>query len=294
MNRNDPFFDYAVSSWHFHALKATRVSEFLLDFLANSKRLWRLNKDIRGSGDFRWIPSSRSHGTPHQDSNNDREVLGIHQAARHNLASTLEFLILRGIAAETKDNQGTTPLMHAVEGNAPEAVKTLLRMPEINPNHAGTHMYRGITAVRIAASNGLIDWVRLLLNDDRIEPDCDATYLSKWLKSDFRFSRHAPSSISTPLLLNRENDIGTVRMLIDRGANINWIDAKGEVILNVAINLGNPTILDLLLANNRLTLGSCVIDLASLANLASIGPENKIYAILDRFCLPIEDERSLR
>ncbi len=169
------------------------------------------------TGDKAELIAAIEAGATTQDMNE-----ALRAAASRGHVDIINYLIEHGAMVDgTTPNNHNTPLMLAVEYNQVEAVRVLLNAGA-NPNPIDDY---GDTALlqatrkttRIAGNNGSIEIAKLL-----IEKNADTHAVSR-------------SSKTTPLMYAmRSNDIELIRLLLNKGADINEKNLHGETPLMYA------------------------------------------------------------
>jgi ankyrin repeat protein len=139
--------DYAAKNWGIHACNDSEedVKSQVLEFLSSSKVLL----------------SSQVMSLP-------MDLTGLHLAAYFGLKSTTADLLKSGMAVDSKDSSGQTPLSWAAENGHEAVVKLLLAKDgvDLNSKHRS-----GQTPLSWAAENGREAVVKLLLAKDGVDPD---------------------------------------------------------------------------------------------------------------------------
>jgi ankyrin repeat protein len=174
-----------------------------------------------------------------------------YQAIRNNDLAALQALV-KSTGVKVKDKRGTTPLHHAAAYGSTEAVRILLAAGA-DPNARNDFE---VTPLIWSATDP--EKVRLLVNQG-----ADVNAKSKmgrtaiWLAAandgssgvvKFLLEHGAKPDGSEILAATAANDGATIRMLLDKGADVNARDPQGMTpLLNAAMN-GNTRLAEMLLA----------------------------------------------
>lgn len=172
-------------------------------------------------------------------------------------ADTVKLLIEKGADINAKDNDGWTPLHHAVGAGNVEVVQLLIEKGA-DVNAKGKE---GGTALMSAAKHGNVEIIKLLLEkgaDMEAKVDVSGTALA--------FAAWAGQTNAVGFLLDKgayinatnvfgetalmvavnENKIDVVKLLLAKGAKINVEDGMGENALSEAREKGNAAMVQLL------------------------------------------------
>ncbi|KAL6697151.1 ankyrin repeat-containing domain protein [Trichoderma pleuroticola] len=146
----------------------------------------------------------------------------IHIAAMRGLSSAINHL---GDYANSKDSQKKTPLHLAVEHGHKDFVQQLLELPQVEVNVRG---YRDLTPLQVACKKG----------DDHIAE----------ILLDAGANVDAGGDEATPLHhAVQEQMESTVKLLTERGADVNFVNPHGLTALHTAAQMGHSTIFEYLL-----------------------------------------------
>ncbi len=143
---------------------------------------------------------------------NEFGVSALHLALRNGKTKLIRLLIKSGAKVNVKDRSGVTPLVNAAGSNRADAVKVLLDAgAEPSPDALG-----------MACITGNVDAARLLL-ERRIAPDAGLLSAAQ--------NRH----------------VELVKLLLNKGANVNYRSKSSNTALHVAALQGGPDTVRLLL-----------------------------------------------
>jgi ankyrin repeat protein len=260
-----PFLEYAASSWYKHAQEAGHAGMDLAD-------LWIFTKDR-----FATKPIMELSFQVNQFSNRQEYISGqmcLHILVHHSLLFFAEkWLDTKDTDPNVVDVEGRTPLWWAAERNNVSMVKLLLTAERINPN--SKEKKRGLSPLSVAVENGLVDVVRILLEDKRVEQgshDHDGrTPLSLAAgagnvevaqllleKEDVRKLINSKDTISdqTPLLwAARKGHVSVVEVLLKKQASPNFKDSeRGRTSLVWAAVNGHRAVVAVLLKEKEVDL----------------------------------------
>jgi ankyrin repeat protein len=147
------------------------------------------------------------------------------QAIRKNDLASLKSGLAKGAAVDTRDQRGTTLLMHAAAVGSPEAVKLLL------DKGADVNARNELEATPLILAAGSVEKARML-----VEKGAGVNAQSKLGR--------------TPLIIAAGCDgcAPTVKLLLDKGADPNAKDKRGNIALVAAATADNMDSVKLLLA----------------------------------------------
>ncbi len=150
----------------------------------------------------------------------------------------LQQLITEGADVNKKDREGKTALHQAVWYNNPACVELLLQAPGIKPNLKDIY---GYTPIEKAVALGYKECLQHLLNAAHVEYDASLLYFAARYKRNecvemLRNNERIAPSYSPATLAVCQNDVATLRNLIDEGADINAsIDDDEATLLHSAV-----------------------------------------------------------
>ena len=251
----NPFFEYAAMNWAQHVLAVQReVSELALSFLQDEALIASTCQMTSSYSRYYWnyspiFPPKLSglhltagfglsvlveellcmiSGTNLVDANSKDEEgrTPLSWAAENGHEAVVKLLLTRDAEADSKDENGRTPLSWAAE-NGHEAVVKLLITRDAKANSKDNY---GRTPLLWAAKNGHEAVVKLLVERDDTEAD-----------SKDEYGR-------TPLSWAAENGHeAVVKLLITRDAKANSKDKYGRTPLSFAAGNGHEAVVKLLI-----------------------------------------------
>lgn len=124
-----------------------------------------------------------------------------------------------------------TSMMHAVKINDADRVRTLL-YAHMDPNERN---YAGITPLTVAAENGNMTIVELLVEEGRADVNLTSSY-----------------GVTPLLAATRAGKEDVAKYLIEKGANTEVRDAYGQTPFSYASQSNNPELIDILSKRNPL------------------------------------------
>jgi ankyrin repeat protein len=151
-------------------------------------------------------------------------VTPLHRAAWVGDVSDMRALLANGIAVDTRDSYGRTPLCYAADGGKTVAIAFLIGKGA----HVDAHAKSGWTALMAAAN---AETVRLLLKEGA---DPNARCLGGGTALHFLVLR---------------DDLHSIELLVEHGANVNAATVEGETPLHWAAQGGDKHIVAFLLSH---------------------------------------------
>lgn len=149
-------------------------------------------------------------------------------AARHNQLGAVQFLIKHGADVNHHDNYDWTPLLHAVAAPIPNVEIVRLLIASGAQVDVATNYYE-VTPLMTASSRGLLDIVKLLLNNGAVN--------------------HQDSDGMSALYRACENGhLSSVTALLDHGANPNLLAMTGNTPRMIAESKGHLQIVQELIS----------------------------------------------
>jgi len=143
-----------------------------------------------------------------------------------------EKFLRRGAFVNTKNCDGKTPLILALENNHQYVAEMLIK-EGANPNFADPG---GTTPLMIAAQKGLVDTVKLLLSKGA-NPNTQQSNIKSVYASENK----------TPIMFAAEGgNTDIVQMLIAKGANVNKKSRDGRTALSIAEEKGFSDVAEIL------------------------------------------------
>jgi ankyrin repeat protein len=154
------WYAYAARNWGHHARRAPSSLERVVDFLTQEIAL----EYSSFYADHYWRPVDSVFKSFSE--NNEPWTTGLHLAAEFNLKNAIVALLQRGFDPGRRDLYGRTPLLVAAETGSKAAVEQLLKHGSSMEERTDErhHHSPGCTALHIAAKNGHVAIVRLLLD----------------------------------------------------------------------------------------------------------------------------------
>lgn len=157
---DNAWYAYAAKNWGHHARRAPSSLERVVDFLTQEVPLRK--SFLYANHDRRTV----THVYEGFSENNEPWTTGLHLAANFNLENAIVALLQRGFDPGRRDLYGRTPLLVAAETGSKAVVEQLLKhgssMEECTDERYGYIV--GCTALHLAAINGHVNVVRLLLD----------------------------------------------------------------------------------------------------------------------------------
>ena len=195
-------------------------------------------------------------------------------AARYNEVDIVEFLVERGASLETQDDEGYTPMQHAVMGGK---ITNMLRLKELEADIFKESNSR-FSAVHSASKNGHTEAVRILLEHGA---DVSKVYFS----------------VGSPLTTAARNGhLEIVQMLLKNGGGLNKGGISGWISLHHVVAGGHLDVVECLLQKGGNILaktnleGKSVLHMATHLEMARLLVEQgaDIHARgYDRSCTPL-------
>lgn len=194
---------------------------------------------------------------------NARDWLGLtplHNAARKSQQGVVEFLLSsEDIEADPEDIDGFTPLMNAVGHSDLEIVRLLLARPEVDPNHQLRG--HGQTPLWMAAAS----------------PDDEAVLRSLLERSDLDLNKTARWGEACVYRAACYAQHTALQLVLDKGADINLPNEKGQTPLSIAAAKGNKECLEILLKRPDIAIDQA--DQTNKTPLMYASEEDRIHCI---------------
>jgi len=181
---------------------------------------------------------------------NPRDLIGetpLHKAAREGEVEVAEILLNKGANVNARNLYGNTPLHLAAKEGRLQAVKVLLKQG----SKMNARDKYGNTSLHLAAMGGHNDVVSFLIDSgasvDAIdnegmtpiykallegEVDTANLLLRKGAMVDVQDKKH--NNNSSLHLCAKRGDVGVCRYLVENGANVNVVNANGQIPLHIA------------------------------------------------------------
>lgn len=196
-------------------------------------------------------------------------VTPLSEAAAAGNAPMIEMLLNGGADAKSLTTpDGETVLMTAARTGNLDAVKVLLAHgADVNAKEN----YRGQTALMWAAAEHHADVVKLLLEhgaDWKIQSSARETTIPK-LSAASSVTPLARGGLAAFHFAAREGDVETGRVMLDRGVDINQVDADNTTALVVSI------------LNKRYSYAKFLVDRGADPNIADVRGRAALYAAVD-------------
>ncbi|KAI9780621.1 MAG: hypothetical protein M1816_002782, partial [Peltula sp. TS41687] len=157
--KKNVFLDYAAQHWGHHASgREEAIKDTALNFLLNTSQVSCANQ----------VMHTRKYKYPGYSLEFPRGLSGVHLVAIFGLKRLVSILIVNNIEADSKDQQGRTPLFRAAENGHEAVVKLLLDRDDVE---ADSKDQQGRTPLSRAAVDGHEAVVKLLLDRDDVEAD---------------------------------------------------------------------------------------------------------------------------
>jgi hypothetical protein len=215
--RNSPFH-YAVEEWLKHAKAVPRgpnatslwqtLWKLVADFFWDGDKTFREWRRVYRGDDKEFHKKNRAILCLHPRVRSSNNGTGLHVAALYGLVDNLDWAHPAGIDFSTRDDNGWTPLIHAVHAEEEEAVMTILTKEGVDINSV-TDV--GRTALIVASDlNCEIAIVGILLRQDGIEVD--------------HVCKHGCSALGHAKNHQRSEEI--IQMLKQKGATVAKFNAE--------------------------------------------------------------------
>ena len=222
-----PFYDYAAHSLGHHAQRCRTLAQCVINFLENASNVEAASQTLFDT------ELDQRRGRSRQAL---RQITGMHLAVYFQLDEAITALLLKGYSPEPRDSLGQTPLSYAADGGYENGVRLMLNCDQIDSDPRDNE---GVTPLMLAARNGHDTIVNFLLNDERVN-----------INSKDVGGR-------TPLLWAGQNgQWTTVRHLLEKGAFADSRDEFGQTLLSFAAERGCDEIVELLLSNDSVDVGT--------------------------------------
>jgi hypothetical protein len=192
--RSNQFFEYAARNWGHHARKASTFGQVLSQAIVNC-----LTSKARVNALSQGLLAKRYSSDSNYSQQVRRRMTGLHLTAYFGVEAVVKLLLDTGkVEADSKDNDGWTPLFWAADNGHEAIVKLLLDTGKVEADSKDEY---GRTPLLVAAENGHEAIVKLLLDTGKVDADSKDT-VNGW----------------TPLLGAAENGHeAVVKLLLDTG-----------------------------------------------------------------------------
>lgn len=247
-----PFYDYAARNWGHHARAHHKeLEESILNLLQSEAKLSAASQVMLADGadgpsTSDWRLSS---------------MTAMHVAAYFGLAQSIPVLEALGYRPDSKDFEGRTPLLWAAKNGHRRAVLALLNNqadPEAKDNWGysplmcaieGRHLETAELLLQSGASREVRDSLQRtpLLLAAQIGFDAMVKLLLGYLV-DIN-ARNSDGNTALALYVSRSGTEEILELLLQKGADVNSKDKKGDPVLIKAIEAENLSAIGLLLEN---------------------------------------------
>jgi ankyrin repeat protein len=262
----NPFYDYTSRNWGYHVQAAfSDVEQLLL-------KLFQSDAKVTATAQALLIVK----GYLNYSQRVPQQVTGMHLAAYFGMDELIKFLLMHEYSPHPKDSHGQTPIVWAAKNGNAAALRLLLEEgPDINAkdNDGWTALQHAIwntelatvrlllehkadimakdnngwTALHRAADSGREDMVQLIIGNESIDAENMTpemvrykTFVKNLVKNGVVGTLH--DAITS-------GDETTVKLLVEKGANIEMKDDWKETALDKAASYGNEAIMQILLEN---------------------------------------------
>ncbi|KAH0537365.1 hypothetical protein FGG08_005844 [Glutinoglossum americanum] len=287
--RRNPLLDYAAQNWGYHVCGEVEhtVKDLALGFLKNTPKVLS-SAQLMLNPDY---PSPLFDGVP-------EHVSGIHLSAYFGLKSLIVGLLKDGVAADSKDDGGRTPLSWAASRGQEEIVKLLLGRDDVV---ADSKDKCGRAPLWWAAKGGFTEIAELLLSRDDVVADSkdvdgrtplsvalsdgNVEFARVLLSRDDVVADSQDSAGFTPLMWAAfMGRIEAVKLLLGRDdVAVNSKDICGQAPLLYAASSGHTEVVELLLSRDDVAVNSKGIrGQAPLSYAASNGHMEVVGLLLSR------------
>jgi ankyrin repeat protein len=227
-------YDYAAHNWGHHAREASKLIPEVISFLERKSQVEASSQGLltrkKYSSDMKY-----SQRFP-------KDMTGLHLAAYFGIEAVVPLLLATGkVDADSKDEDGRTPLSYAAEKGHDGVVKLLLATGKVDADSKATSWHSaGRTPLSYAAAKGHESVVKLLLATGKVDVDSKGR------------------SGQTPLLYAAEKGHdGVVKLLLATGkVDVDSKDEDGWTPLPYAAAKGHESVVKLLLATGKVDVDS--------------------------------------
>ncbi|KAL3602818.1 hypothetical protein FPOAC2_07131 [Fusarium poae] len=224
-----PLYYYAATNWAYHARQGRPFNK-VFDFLKSEPHTSASSQCLSLEFSFRRSPSRRPQRLGH--------VTGLHLTAFFGLKREAASLLSSGMEPDVKDQCNQTPLLYASALGHADVVDELLNY-EVDPEAKSVWKRPGLprTALSLAAKNGHVGVVKLLLKKGGARPDAKPSLVESHLER-------------TPLSFASEaGHQDVVNILVGlQGVDLNCKDDHSRTPLHFAALAGYKSIINSLLA----------------------------------------------
>ena len=215
-------YNYATHNWGHHARKASTLNQVVVDFLNSKVKVEASSQGLLATKRYS-SDSNYSQKVP-------RQMTGLHLAAYFGVKEAMNALLKKGADADSKGDDGRTPMLYAARGGHEAVVKLLLETGKVDANSKDKY-YGGRMPLLWAADSGQEAVVKLLLKTGKVDADSKDKYSE------------------TPLWLAAQNGHeAVVKLLLETGkVNADLKDQGGWTPLSRAAQKGHEAVVKLLL-----------------------------------------------